>query len=58
MRSTGLLVAPLTPVLLNGAEPPGKVLDLSHWLLTLPVDTARSGSPDVWIWSYERETDT
>lgn len=28
------------------AEPPAKVLDLSHWRLTLPVDTPRRGQPD------------
>jgi len=28
------------------AVPPGKVLDLSRWLLTLPVDSERIGSPD------------
>ncbi len=27
-------------------EPPAKVLDLSRWMLTLPVDTDRRGSPD------------
>jgi poly(beta-D-mannuronate) lyase len=28
------------------AEHPAKVLDLSHWRLTLPVDTAHRGHPD------------
>ena len=28
------------------AEPPGALLDLSLWKLTLPVDTARKGRPD------------
>jgi hypothetical protein len=31
---------------LLGAEPPAKSLDLSQWMLTLPVDTVRSGTPD------------
>ncbi len=34
------------PALIFGAEPPANSLDLSHWMLTLPVDTVRSGSPD------------
>jgi len=31
---------------LCGAEPPAKILDLSRWKLTLPVDTDRPGRPD------------
>lgn len=29
-----------------GSEPPAALLDLSHWRLTLPVDTDRAGTPD------------
>lgn len=35
-----------TRCLLPDAVPPGRVLDLSHWRLTLPVDTDRAGRPD------------
>ena len=31
---------------LSGEEPPGKLLDLSNWRLTLPVDTDQSEKPD------------
>lgn len=30
----------------TAAEPPATILDLTNWRLTLPVDTARSGTPD------------
>lgn len=32
--------------LVSTAEPPGAILDLSDWRLTLPIDTERKGSPD------------
>ena len=38
----GLVIYPSLAV----AEYPAKVLDLSHWRLTLPVDTTRRGHPD------------
>lgn len=31
---------------LSAAEPPGRVLDLDGWKLTLPYDTDRKGNPD------------
>jgi len=34
------------PSALLAAELPAQKLDLSHWRLTLPVDTARPGAPD------------
>ena len=49
MTSRLSLLAPillLVPLRLIGAEPPADVLDLSSWLLTMPIDSDRAGSPD------------
>lgn len=47
MKSPLIIVALLfAPHVLLAAEPPAKVLDLSRWKLTLPVDTDRPETPD------------
>ncbi|MEQ8790519.1 MAG: polysaccharide lyase family 7 protein [Pirellulaceae bacterium] len=46
VRFAATLLAVSVPAALSGAEPPAKSLDLSRWMLTLPVDTERAGTPD------------
>ncbi|NNJ25940.1 polysaccharide lyase family 7 protein [Alienimonas chondri] len=45
-RSLTLLGCLLVSAGAEEAPAPGERLDLSHWYLTLPVDTARPGKPD------------
>jgi hypothetical protein len=45
--SISIFVAALcAPAIGYAAEPPGKILDLSAWKLTLPLDTPHPGRPD------------
>jgi hypothetical protein len=46
MASLATLASSLLFASALAAEPPGSVLDLSCWKLTLPIDTARPGRPD------------
>ena len=43
---TAILFGLLLQASLSAAEPPAKILDLSRWKLTLPVDTDCPGRPD------------
>ncbi len=46
MKFATILCGLLIHASLAVAEHPAKVLDLSHWRLTLPIDTAHRGQPD------------
>ena len=41
-----LAICVLFAINASASEPPGAVLDLSRWRLTLPIDTEREGKPD------------
>lgn len=40
------MIACLVSAVCLAADPPGKIIDLSCWKLTLPIDTPHSGRPD------------
>lgn len=45
VRIGSWLLGLVIPSLLVAAEPPARVLDLSSWMLTLPVEGDRAGTP-------------